>query len=87
LYKQTEAHLIYVRTIDKGAVNEHLKQYDTKTVDEKYYPLPNTDLIQLIFIGNFDIPFCTLRRYTEEKYRYYNESVGEEFNIVFPSDD
>lgn len=95
LWNQIEAHLIMVRQIDKGCVNEALKEYDTKyhfnerkdhhgaiqDYEEGYYPLPNTDLIQLVFIGNFDIPFCTLRRFTPRKLDYYNNLIGKEFKI------
>jgi len=90
LWKQTECYLILVRTMDKGAVNKSLQQYDTLYDDYKedgainigYYELPNTKLLQLIFIGNFDIPFCTLRRYTPEKEKYYESSIGHEFQVV-----
>jgi hypothetical protein len=48
-----------------------------------YYPLPTSGkLIQLIFIGCKDIPFCTLRRHTEEKEKYYAGEIGKQFKVV-----
>jgi hypothetical protein len=79
------------------AINKDLIEYDTKYIfnerydhhgevqdyDEAYYELPKEGkLIQLIFIGNKQIPFCTLRRYTKEKYEYYQHNIGEIFDVV-----
>lgn len=95
LWNQKSAHLIQIRIIEKGCVNDELKEYDTKFYHdqfydhhgnlrdwkESYYELPNTKLLQLIFIGDKDIPFCTLRRWTPNKEKYYQSKVGEEFKI------
>ena len=76
--------------------NKELIEYDTMYEDETgerdhfgtpitkvgYYPLPKKGfLLQLIFLGNKKIPFCTLRRKTDEKMDYYTELLGEEFDI------
>lgn len=80
------------------AINKDLLEYDTKweewdgvtrdlygtpVWDEGYYPLPKDGkLIQLIFIGNKEIPFCTLRRYTPEKILYYRNLMNQVFDVV-----
>ena len=96
LWHQKKAELLAVRIIDAQAVqiNQDLIEYDTgfETVDDfmdiqkDYYQLPKQGkLIQLIFIGDKDIPFCTLRRHTEQKYQYYFSCIGEVFEVVLTS--
>ena len=51
-----------------------------------HYPLPKRgELVQLIFLGNKGIPFCTIRtrkgRYGD-KYEYYKPLIGEWFDVV-----
>lgn len=94
LWYQKKGELLAVRIIDAQAVakNKDLIEYDTKYYKENptvadspfgYYPLPKTGkLIQLVFIGDKDIPFCTLRRHTEEKYKYYNSLIGKIIDVV-----
>ena|SRR3972149_2462381 len=82
LWNQTSAKLLNVFEIDY--INDSLKKYDTKWHEDGefgYYPLPEGKKIQLVFIGNFNIPFCTIRRYTLEKFRYYFSKIGEDFII------
>lgn len=87
LWGQTQAELIYiaVMTADYVQTQKALLQYDTMYVtnlDVGYYQLPKQgQLIQLTFIGNKHIPFCTLRRYTTEKFRYYQQMKGRVFDI------
>ena len=83
LWNQTDAKLIGVTILPLDfQLDKDLIEYDTKTSNGEYYKLPKaTMLIQLIFIGNKLIPFCTLRRYTPEKERYYMQSIGEKFSI------
>jgi len=51
-------------------------------LDVGYYHLPNKgQLIQLTFIGNKNIPFCTLRRFTPAKLRYYTDMLYRIFTI------
>jgi hypothetical protein len=56
--------------------------YDENGKDA-FYPLPETDLILLIFqcSGNKQI-FTTLRRYEVEKWNYYQQQVGKDFGVV-----
>ncbi len=83
IHGQTRAKLIAVLSITiDGGLNPALKEYDTKTVDGEYYPLPDGEYLQLILVGEFGIPFCTIRRQTYDKVAYYNERIGQWFEIV-----
>jgi len=82
LWGQKKASLIHLRILRAELVSPMLIEYDTKDINKDYYPLPKSGfLLQLIFIGEYDIPFCTLRRYTEEKKHYYQSRIGLTFNI------
>ena len=83
LWGQKRAKLLAVLPLSiPDDMNPALKEYDTKTVDGEYYPLSDGEYLQLIFIGEFGIPFCTIRRMTYEKVEYYNGQVGQWFSIV-----
>lgn len=82
LWGQKWAQLLAVRIIDAASVGPDLVDYDTITSNGEYYELPKTGkLIQLVFLGDKGIPFCTLRRYTPEKLHYYVNAVSKGFNI------
>ena len=84
LHGQTSAELLAVRPIriDKNTPKE-LLEYDTK-YDGGHYKLATGDYIQLVFLGNLRIPFCTIRRnYPPQKGDYYRGKVREQFEIVF----
>lgn len=81
LWKQVMAKLIDVQNIYEDAISLDLKEYDTKAEDGSYYELPKGKLLQLTFIGEKRIPFCTIRRWTQEKEFYYSNSIGEMFEI------
>ncbi|MFA5453173.1 MAG: hypothetical protein WC248_06335, partial [Candidatus Methanomethylophilaceae archaeon] len=84
LHGQTSAELLAVKPIriDKDTPKE-LIEYDTRKSDGTYYNLKTDNYIQLIFLGNLGIPFCTIRskrnRYAEDKEAYYLQFVGENF--------
>jgi len=59
-----------------------LIEYDTKNKRGEYYPLPNATYLQLIFLGDKGIPFCTIRRKTAAKHLYYLNQVGINLKIV-----
>ena len=66
-------------------INDDLKEYDTlwdNNGDLGYYKLPKGLKLQLIFIGNKNIPFCTIRRQTPQKETYYRNLIGELFDVV-----
>lgn len=82
LHGQTSAKLLAVEplTIDEDTPQE-LLDYDTTTADGYKYPLGYGECLQLIFLGNLRIPFCTIRRQTYDKVAYYNERIGQVFAI------
>ena len=86
LHGQTSAELLAVKPIriDKDTPKE-LIEYDTRKSDGTYYNLKTGDYIQLVFLGNLGIPFCTIRskrnRFAEDKEAYYSQFVGENFRI------
>lgn len=94
LWGQTQAKLIAVEdiTIDENT-DKDLIEYDTKASDGSYYKLNKGKYIQLIFLGNKNIPFCTIRskygasapflRDYIDKTEYYKSKIGEMFDIVF----
>ncbi len=57
------------------------KEYDT---DGKYEFKPNTDYLQLVFLGDKDIPFTTYRNDTLKNRSKYIGHIGEvfEFKVV-----
>lgn len=86
LWEQTTAELLTVKdiTIDENT-NKDLLEYDTKALDGSYYELKKGKYIQLIFLGNKNIPFCTIRSSygrMGNKKEYYQSKIGEVFNIV-----
>lgn len=97
LHGQTSAELLAVRQIriDRNSPKE-LIEYDTtyyvtRELSEvglgvgtmkEHFPLPTGDYIQLIFLGNLGIPFCTIRKaYPPQKVDYYRGKVGDVFAI------
>lgn len=96
LHGQTSAELLAVRPIhiDRYTPQE-LLEYDTKYIEinakrwagYKYYPLTTGVYIQLIFLGDLRIPFCTIRKaYPPRKVEYYNSKIGEVFQIEIKED-
>ena len=84
LHGQTSAELLAVRPIkiNKDTPQE-LLEYDTK-FDGGYFPLRHGNYIQLIFLGNLRIPFCTIRAaYPPSKVEYYQRNIGKMFDIHF----
>ena len=84
LWNQTTARLLKVSRMLRKNLHDDLIEYDTLTSDGKYYELPKGDLIQLVFLGNKEIPFCTIRPYTPEKFEYYRGKVGAGFLVIAP---
>lgn len=95
LHGQTSAELLAVRPIriDRNTPDE-LLEYDTTYYDKPFkdatslyaekqrFPLLTGDYIQLVFLGNLGIPFCTIRKnYPPQKGDYYRGKVGDTFTI------
>ena len=83
LWGQSTAELMRVNLL--ADINPTLLEYDTNWADGEYYELPKGKVIQLIFLGDLGIPFCTIRRYTDEKWKYYCGCVGDTFKIELKS--
>lgn len=83
LWNQSEAELLAVKDIkiNKQTAAE-LIEYDTKATDGSYYPLKSGAYIQLVFLGDKGIPFCTIRAaYPQHKVDYYRNNIGNIFKI------
>lgn len=84
LHGQTSAQLVAVRLLDTALMSptdfKEMYEYDAKADDGSYYPL-NKDktYTQLIFVGNKNIPFATLRN--KDKHIDYMNSIGWVYNI------
>lgn len=84
IHSQTSAQLLAVHPmkIDKNTPKE-LLEYDTK-FDGGYFQLKHGMYIQLIFVGNLGIPFCTIRpAFPKRKIDYYKAAIGEWFAIKY----
>lgn len=87
LHGQTSATLLTVKTINlvngKDSEDNDLIEYDTTYYDgnKMYYPLEDGVYLLLVFLGNKNIPFTTIRRWTPEKNRYYCEQIHKDFLI------
>ncbi|MGN0845255.1 MAG: hypothetical protein ACI4QT_08575 [Kiritimatiellia bacterium] len=85
LHGQTSAKLLAVEPlkIDANTPRE-LISYDT-AYEGGHYPLRSGEYIQLIFLGNLRIPFCTIRpAYPPSKVIYYRNNVGRMFAVETP---
>lgn len=95
LHGQITAELLAVRPIriDRNTPDE-LLEYDTTYYEKPFkdetslyaekrrFPLPTGDYIQLIFLGNLRIPFCTIRKaWPPQKVDYYKALIGRHFEI------
>ena len=78
-----KAKLIFVQEVRIKHLSKDFLKYDTKiNKKEEYYKLPKEGkMIQLIFLGNKEIPFCTLRRHTSERFTFYLKNINKIFNI------
>lgn len=90
IHGQTMATLLAVRELDfPKDRNEDLIEYDTTYASDHgvdFYQLPDGPYLQLIFVGNKHIPFCTIRSkwggFRKNKKEYYESMVGKEFKII-----
>jgi hypothetical protein len=99
LHNQTKAELLAIKCLDAKDVqkNKDLLEYDTRYKSDmiglyEYYPLSKTgQLIQLIFLGDKGIPFCTIRtrfgydrgkNCKTDKLEYYQSKIGEWFEVI-----
>ena len=84
---QTSGKLLAVIPIKRKDMTDELIHYDTIYYENgkaRAFPLPPGNYIQLVFIGNLGVPFCTIRSaWPKQKVEYYNSSIGEVFDIRF----
>lgn len=87
IHDQKTAQLLAVKTARRVEFTKEFIDYDTLFVKDDegnfggYFPLPEGNYIVLLFLGNEYIPFTTVRRFTEEKFKYYHSSIGKIFDI------
>lgn len=90
LHGQTEGTLLAVVKIRITKENPcaELVDYDTLAEDGSRYVLKRGNYLQLVFLGNLGIPFCTIRsdkpamNGLRAKYDYYREKIGERFQLL-----
>ena len=84
LYYQETAMLVAVYKTTKQRLSKLFLSYDTCYHDKnevKFYNIPDTELIFLIFLGDQNIPFTTIRKYTAKKWSYYKNTQGQIFEL------
>ena len=83
LWNQQTAELLAVKDIKiNKQTHPDLIEYDTKVKDGEYYTLKAGNYIQLVFLGDKGIPFCTIRSaYPQNKVDYYRQNIGKVFEI------
>lgn len=83
--KSAKLLAVYPINITKNTSKE-LLEYDT-AYDGGHFELKRGRYIQLVFIGDLGIPFCTIRpAFPTRKIDYYKGAIGEWFNIVYKGD-
>lgn len=74
----SKAKLLEVLNVELAELSPEFFAYDTDGI----FPLPKKGHYMMLFFqkedGNI---FTTLRRFTPEKYSYYNGAIGQEFDI------
>ena len=93
LHNQKQARLVMVIQEISGEMLfrnfSELLSFDTRRSDGKYYDFDwEKEYMLLLFVGDKDIMFSTLRKQNEENAILYAESVGDLFKItVEPTED
>jgi hypothetical protein len=86
LHQQTSGELIAVKLARSDKITERMRNYDCywcENDNEGMYCLPNGILIILYFIGNYGIPFSTIRKGTARNQIKYEKLIGQMFDVVF----
>lgn len=84
LFYQTEGVLIALFKTKLDKLSPMMLSWDTEYNENgmrKHYHVKGPDLIFLVFLGNFNIPFTTLRSYTPKKFEYYKNAMRERFEL------
>ena len=90
IHGQTTAKFLCVLPLAGRDISEELLEYDTTFVEDGAkgrFPLKRSGkYIQLVFIGDKRIPFCTIRpAWPPDKVEYYESAIGEVFEIRYAS--
>ncbi len=81
---QKEAKLIstgQTYTMDDAPACQEFIQYNQETVNGNVIPLSDGHYYILFFIGEKQIPFTILRRQNYEAMKFYEEHIGDFFQI------
>lgn len=73
-----KARLLQCLKVHHKDLNRWFVDYDAHIPDSNtYYPIPETELIVLLFEVSFNRIITTIRRYTPQKWEYYKGLEGE----------
>ena len=97
-FEETPKKAVLLEVFVKSSKELHPRfvEYDTIYFNEKvnnseYYKLPQGDVIILLlkseFVNGEVMLWTTIRRFTPEKYQYYNKARLNEFDIVIEQDE
>jgi len=84
---QKQARLIYMSTINSDELNQDFIEYDlayfNKSLKICHNPIPPTDtkVIFLVFLGNNNIPFTSIRPWFPENEIFYKSRLGKTLSI------
>ena len=80
IHGQKIAKLLSIEIVERINLTDKFIDYDT-IFDGGFYSIPKGKYMILIFLGGEFIPFTTVRRWTPEKFRYYELNIGKIFNL------
>jgi len=86
IYGQSSAELLKVKICDRSDLDDHFVEYDTVYLSYAamdHYSLPTGPLLVLVFLGDKNIPFTTVKRWTVNKAAYYLRNLNKQFKIVY----
>jgi len=81
LHNQKKAELIKVWLDHKDFFSDEFIEYDTKKEDGSYYELDRGVYIVLLYLGDDNIPFTTIREYSRIKLQSYETLIGKKYDI------
>ena len=75
--------LLVIKISDKSQLSEPFIEYDT---DKDYFIEEDIPLLMLLFLkpsnNNSKNIFVTIRNWTEEKEHFYQNQIGNDFNVI-----
>lgn len=78
--------LIQIIPINNCELDQPFIEYDTKKINNTYYPLSFSNGIILLLLTEDGYLWTTIRRHTPSKWNYYKSMVGEWFEIRISGD-